>query len=542
MKRAYTLTGAAIAMMALGATSAQADTGEKIPASDAQASCIQAEIQVDGYSTGCAVWADEFNGPAINEGTWTVYDGYGTDQDPYGKYEKDNASIQTEGDTSYLEVKTEKGTSLAARDGKSVEMTTRGNAAFEGNFHLESRVRTSGDGHQGLYTYGEGDITTQQGELDIYERFGTTDRSTGSGAADTAEVSGLDQSVVHYSGAANEQYGGKTGTKQVWNKTSVGQWTTIAATKTPEGVYFYRDGVQVNFVSSNDPKYQASFPEGLGQHVTITSRVSNSYWGLQENQTGTFDVDYVRVWKLGEQEIVTPPIEVPVAPVEPTTPEDTTPVVPAEPTAPVVDTPVVPETPVDQPAPVVPEAPVDQPAPVVPEVPADPKTPVEETAPAEETPVAAIPEQPIVEESAPAQVVDTQAPAVEETTPASAVSVDTKKTLRAEAPIVESALVALMSAPVVAEDQVADEPVVASQSVASDPAPTSSDATVAAEDSTTDSASTEATDSATQAATPDTLAYTGAGRNTIIALLAFLALSAGAGLILAARHRDEQEG
>lgn len=288
-------------------------------------SCIKSEYQP---GLGCPDWADEFNGTEVNKDFWDVYNGYSeVKQDPYGKYSKDAVTVSD----GQLHLTTK--VSKDGQKGLSAEMTTNNRVAFEDGY-WEYKLSYTGYGHVGGYLYGNGNVAgAQMGEIDGFEAFGKTDNSTRSEAGKREKFNQADknQTVIHYSQAAVDAQTGKKSshTKATWipNKPA-GEPVVVGILKNADGVKIFRDGVLVQEMSSSDPNYAKTFPEGQPLNTTLTARVSNVYWGVQDNPTGGISVDYVRHYPLvsvAEAPEVTP------AP----TPSETTPPAP-KPSEPVV--------------------------------------------------------------------------------------------------------------------------------------------------------------------------------------------------------------
>lgn len=336
-KRRAGATVLAVSMLT-GATVAQA--ANIVPKNAVTAgSCIKSEYQP---GLGCPDWADEFNGTEVNKDFWNVYNGYSeAKQDPYGKYSKDAVTVSD----GQLHLTTKVGKD--GQKGLSAEMTTNNRVAFEDGY-WEYKLSYTGYGHVGGYLYGNGNVAgAQMGEIDGFEAFGKTDNSTRSEAGKREKFNQADknQTVIHYSQAAVDAQTGKKSshTKATWipNKPA-GEPVVVGILKNADGVKIFRDGVLVQEMSSSDPNYAKTFPEGQPLNTTLTARVSNVYWGVQDNPTGGISVDYVRHYPLvsvAEEPTVSPsaeptteaptPIITPSA--EPSTP--TSPTASAEPTA-----------------------------------------------------------------------------------------------------------------------------------------------------------------------------------------------------------------
>lgn len=335
-KRRAGATVLAVSMLT-GATVAQA--ANIVPKNAVTAgSCIKSEYQP---GLGCPDWADEFNGTEVNKDFWNVYNGYSeAKQDPYGKYSKDAVTVSD----GQLHLTTKVGKD--GQKGLSAEMTTNNRVAFEDGY-WEYKLSYSGYGHVGGYLYGNGNVAgAQMGEIDGFEAFGKTDNSTRSeaGKREKFNQANKNQTIIHYSQAAVDAQTGKKSshTKATWmpNKPA-GEPVVVGILKKADGVKIFRDGVLVQEMSSSDPNYAKTFPEGQPLNTTLTARVSNVYWGVQDNPTGGISVDYVRHYPLvsvAEAPVVTPSADpTPTAPeVTPKpTPSETTPPAP-KPSEPVV--------------------------------------------------------------------------------------------------------------------------------------------------------------------------------------------------------------
>lgn len=388
--------------MASGATVAgAANITPSTPKPECVASTFQPEFK-------CPDWADEFNGTEVNTAFWNVYNGYSeAKQDPYGRYTKDAVSVKD----GKLHLTTKVGAN--GLKGNSAEMTTNNKVAFEDGY-WEYSLSYTGYGHVGGYLYGNGNVAGPQlGEVDGFEAFGATDNSTRSEAGKKEKFQQADknQSVIHFSQAAIDAQSGKktTHTKAVWMKNKApGESFVVGILKNSDGVKIFRDGVLVDEFKSSDPNYALTFPEGQPLNMTLTARVSNVYWGVQDNPTGGISVDYVRHYPL----VTAEPEPTPTPAVE-STPEPT-------PTAPeVTPEPTPSETPAPKPTPTVePTVPVVTPEPTASVTPVP--TPSESTPPAptvEPTP-APTPTTPVVtpEPSAPVTPAPVPAPS-ESTTP-----------------------------------------------------------------------------------------------------------------------------
>lgn len=377
--------------MASGATVAgAANITPSTPKPECVASTFQPEFK-------CPDWADEFNGTEVNTAFWNVYNGYSeAKQDPYGRYTKDAVSVKD----GKLHLTTKVGAN--GQKGNSAEMTTNNKVAFEDGY-WEYSLSYTGYGHVGGYLYGNGNVAGPQlGEVDGFEAFGATDNSTRSEAGKKEKFQQADknQSVIHFSQAAIDAQSGKktTHTKAVWMKNKApGESVVVGILKNSDGVKVFRDGVLVDEFKSSDPNYALTFPEGQPLNMTLTARVSNVYWGVQDNPTGGISVDYVRHYPLVTAEpepTPTPestpsdtPAPEPTPTVEPTPSETPAP-------APTTDKPTpTPEptstTPAVTPEPTVDPTPTPEPTPTAPEVtpePSAPVTPAPVPAPSESTP------------------------------------------------------------------------------------------------------------------------------------------------------------
>lgn len=387
--------------MASGATVAgAANITPSTPKPECVASTFQPEFK-------CPDWADEFNGTEVNTAFWNVYNGYSeAKQDPYGRYTKDAVSVKD----GKLHLTTKVGAN--GLKGNSAEMTTNNKVAFEDGY-WEYSLSYTGYGHVGGYLYGNGNVAgPQMGEVDGFEAFGATDNSTRSEAGKKEKFQQADknQSVIHFSQAAIDAQSGKktTHTKAVWMKNKApGESVVVGILKNSDGVKIFRDGVLVDEFKSSDPNYALTFPEGQPLNMTLTARVSNVYWGVQDNPTGGISVDYVRHYPLVTAEpepTPTPeptpsdtPAPEPTPTVEPTPsetpapapttdkptpipePTSTTPAVTPEPT---VDPTPAPAPTTDKPTPEpTPTSPVVTPEPSAPVTPAPVPTPSESTTP-----------------------------------------------------------------------------------------------------------------------------------------------------------------
>jgi hypothetical protein len=371
--------------MVSGATIA---TAANITPSTPKPECVASTFQPEFK---CPDWADEFNGTEVNTAFWNVYDGYSeAKQDPYGRYTKEAVSVKD----GKLHLTTKVGAN--GQKGNSAEMTTNNKVAFEDGY-WEYSLSYTGFGHVGGYLYGNGNVAGPQlGEVDGFEAFGATDNSTRSEAGKKEKFQQADknQSVIHFSQAAIDAQSGKktTHTKAVWQTNKApGESVVVGILKNSDGVKIFRDGVLVDEFKSSDPNYALTFPEGQPLNMTLTARVSNVYWGVQDNPTGGISVDYVRHYPLVTAEpepTPTPAVESTPEPT-PTAPEVTPEPTPSETPAPKPTEDKV--TPTPEPAPsetltptptptVEPTVPVVTPKPIPSETPAP--TPSESTPPA----------------------------------------------------------------------------------------------------------------------------------------------------------------
>ena len=391
--------------MASGATVAGA---ANITPSTPKPECIASTFQPEFK---CPDWADEFNGTEVNTAFWNVYNGYSeAKQDLYGRYTKDAVSVKD----GKLHLTTKVGAN--GQKGNSAEMTTNNKVAFEDGY-WEYSLSYTGYGHVGGYLYGNGNVAGPQlGEVDGFEAFGATDNSTRSEAGKKEKFQQADknQSVIHFSQAAIDAQSGKktTHTKAVWMKNKApGESVVVGILKNSDGVKIFRDGVLVDEFKSSDPNYALTFPEGQPLNMTLTARVSNVYWGVQDNPTGGISVDYVRHYPLVTAEpepTPTPAVESTPEPT-PTAPEVTPEPTPSETPAPKPTedkvTPTPEPTPSETPAPK-PTPTVEPTVPVVTPEPTAPVTPV--PTPSESTPPA-----PTQEATTPAPSVSPSEPSVE---------------------------------------------------------------------------------------------------------------------------------
>ena len=391
-KRRAGATVLAVSMLT-GATVAQA--ANIVPKNAVTAgSCIKSEYQP---GLGCPDWADEFDGTEVNKDFWNVYNGYSeAKQDPYGKYSKDAVTVSD----GQLHLTTKVGKD--GQKGLSAEMTTNNRVAFEDGY-WEYKLSYTGYGHVGGYLYGNGNVAgAQMGEIDGFEAFGKTDNSTRSEAGKREKFNQADknQTIIHYSQAAVDAQTGKKSshTKATWipNKPA-GEPVVVGILKNADGVKIFRDGVLVQEMSSSDPNYAKTFPEGQPLNTTLTARVSNVYWGVQDNPTGGISVDYVRHYPLVS--VAEAPVVTPSADPTPTAPEVTPEPTPSEttPPAPKPSEPVA--TPSSDPTPSTstPPAPTVEPSPTTPAVTPEPSAPevTPEPTPSETTPPAPKPSEPV---------------------------------------------------------------------------------------------------------------------------------------------------
>ena len=392
-KRRAGATVLAVSMLT-GATVAQA--ANIVPKNAVTAgSCIKSEYQP---GLGCPDWADEFDGTEVNKDFWNVYNGYSeAKQDPYGKYSKDAVTVSD----GQIHLTTKVGKD--GQKGLSAEMTTNNRVAFEDGY-WEYKLSYTGYGHVGGYLYGNGNVAgAQMGEIDGFEAFGKTDNSTRSeaGKREKFNQANKNQTIIHYSQAAVDAQTGKKSshTKATWipNKPA-GEPVVVGILKNADGVKIFRDGVLVQEMSSSDPNYAKTFPEGQPLNTTLTARVSNVYWGVQDNPTGGISVDYVRHYPLVS--VAEAPVITPSADPTPTAPEVTPEPTPSEttPPAPKPSEPVV--TPSSDPTPTesTPPAPTVEPSPTTPAVTPEPSAPevTPEPAPSETTPPVPKPSEPVV--------------------------------------------------------------------------------------------------------------------------------------------------
>lgn len=293
-KRKAGATALAVSMLT---GTAVANAANIIPKNPVPAgSCLASQYQPE---LGCPDWADEFDGTEVNKDFWNVYNGYSeVNQDPYGRYTKDAVTVKD----GQLHLTTKVGAN--GQKGQSAEMSTNNKAAFEDGYWEFKVSSYSGFGHVGGYLYGNGNVAgPQQGEIDGYEAFGSTDKNTRNeaGKKEKFDQSNKNQSIIHYSQNAIDAQTGKKVThgKATWfpNK-PVGEPVVVGILKTADGVKIFRDGVLVQEMKSTDPNYAKTFPAGQPLNTTLTARVSNVYWGLQSNPTGGISFDYVRHYPL----------------------------------------------------------------------------------------------------------------------------------------------------------------------------------------------------------------------------------------------------
>lgn len=293
-KRKAGATALAVSMLTGTAVANAANIVPKNPAP--AGSCFTSQYQP---GLGCPDWADEFDGTEVNKDFWNVYNGYSeVNQDPYGRYTKDAVTVKD----GQLHLTTKVGAN--GQKGQSAEMSTNNKAAFEDGYWEFKISSYSGYGHVGGYLYGNGNVAgPQQGEIDGYEAFGSTNKDTRNeaGKKEKFDQSNKNQSIIHYSQNAIDAQTGKKVShgKATWfpNK-PVGEPVIVGILKTADGVKIFRDGVLVQEMKSTDPNYAKTFPAGQPLNTTLTARVSNVYWGLQSNPTGGVSFDYVRHYPL----------------------------------------------------------------------------------------------------------------------------------------------------------------------------------------------------------------------------------------------------
>lgn len=366
-KRKAGATALAVSMLT---GTAVANAANIIPKNPVPAgSCLASQYQP---GLGCPDWADEFDGTEVNKDFWNVYNGYSeVNQDPYGRYTKDAVTVR--GGKLHLTTKV----GANGQKGESAEMSTNNKAAFEDGYWEFKVSSYSGFGHVGGYLYGNGNVAgPQQGEIDGYEAFGSTDKNTRNeaGKKEKFDQSNKNQSIIHYSQNAIDAQTGKKVShgKATWfpNK-PVGEPVVVGILKTADGVKIFRDGVLVQEMKSTDPNYAKTFPAGQPLNTTLTARVSNVYWGLQSNPTGGISFDYVRHYPLvtvspspSASPSVTTEAPKPVETVKPTIEASTSPATPEPNPSPASPSPV--ETtavPVASPAPTVSAMPTVEPQP-----------------------------------------------------------------------------------------------------------------------------------------------------------------------------------
>lgn len=293
-KRKAGATALAVSMLTGTAVANAANIVPKNPVP--AGSCLTSQYQPE---LGCPDWADEFDGTEVNKDFWNVYNGYSeVNQDPYGRYTKDAVTVKD----GQLHLTTKVGAN--GQKGQSAEMSTNNKAAFEDGYWEFKISSYSGYGHVGGYLYGNGNVAgPQQGEIDGYEAFGSTNKDTRNeaGKKEKFDQSNKNQSIIHYSQNAIDAQTGKKVShgKATWfpNK-PVGEPVIVGILKTADGVKIFRDGVLVQEMKSTDPNYAKTFPAGQPLNTTLTARVSNVYWGLQSNPTGGVSFDYVRHYPL----------------------------------------------------------------------------------------------------------------------------------------------------------------------------------------------------------------------------------------------------
>lgn len=293
-KRKAGATALAVSMLTGTAVANAANIVPKNPVP--AGSCLTSQYQPE---LGCPDWADEFDGTEVNKDFWNVYNGYSeVNQDPYGRYTKDAVTVKD----GQLHLTTKVGTN--GQKGQSAEMSTNNKAAFEDGYWEFKVSSYSGYGHVGGYLYGNGNVAgPQQGEIDGYEAFGSTNKDTRNeaGKKEKFDQSNKNQSIIHYSQNAIDAQTGKKVShgKATWflNK-PVGEPVVVGILKTADGVKIFRDGVLIQEMKSSDPNYAKTFPAGQPLNATLTARVSNVYWGLQSNPTGGISFDYVRHYPL----------------------------------------------------------------------------------------------------------------------------------------------------------------------------------------------------------------------------------------------------
>lgn len=366
-KRKAGATALAVSMLTGTAVANAANIVPKNPVP--AGSCLTSQYQPE---LGCPDWADEFDGTEVNKDFWNVYNGYSeVNQDPYGRYTKDAVTVKD----GQLHLTTKVGAN--GQKGQSAEMSTNNKAAFEDGYWEFKVSSYSGYGHVGGYLYGNGNVAgPQQGEIDGYEAFGSTNKDTRNeaGKKEKFDQSNKNQSIIHYSQNAIDAQTGKKVShgKATWfpNK-PVGEPVVVGILKTADGVKIFRDGVLVQEMKSTDPNYAKTFPAGQPLNTTLTARVSNVYWGLQSNPTGGISFDYVRHYPLvtaspspSVSPTTTTEAPKPVETVKPTIEASTSPATPEPNPSPASPSPV--ETtavPVASPAPTVSAMPTVEPQP-----------------------------------------------------------------------------------------------------------------------------------------------------------------------------------
>ena len=293
-KRKAGATALAVSMLTGTAVANAANIVPKNPVP--AGSCFTSQYQP---GLGCPDWADEFDGTEVNKDFWNVYNGYSeVNQDPYGRYTKGAVTVRD----GKLHLTTKVGAN--GQKGQSAEMSTNNKVAFEDGYWEFKVSSYIGYGHVGGYLYGNGNVAgPQQGEIDGYEAFGSTNKDTRNeaGKKEKFDQSNKNQSIIHYSQNAIDAQTGKKVShgKATWfpNK-PVGEPVVVGILKTADGVKIFRDGVLVQEMKSSDPNYAKTFPAGQPLNTTLTARVSNVYWGLQSNPTGGISFDYVRHYPL----------------------------------------------------------------------------------------------------------------------------------------------------------------------------------------------------------------------------------------------------
>lgn len=397
-KRKAGATALAVSMLTGTAVANAANIVPKNPVP--AGSCLTSQYQPE---LGCPDWADEFDGTEVNKDFWNVYNGYSeVNQDPYGRYTKDAVTVKD----GQLHLTTKVGAN--GQKGQSAEMSTNNKAAFEDGYWEFKVSSYSGYGHVGGYLYGNGNVAgPQQGEIDGYEAFGSTNKDTRNeaGKKEKFDQSNKNQSIIHYSQNAIDAQTGKKVShgKATWfpNK-PVGEPVIVGILKTADGVKIFRDGVLVQEMKSTDPNYAKTFPAGQPLNTTLTARVSNVYWGLQSNPTGGVSFDYVRHYPL-----------VTVSPSPSASPTTTTETPkPIETVKPTIEASTSPSTPEPSPAPPSPvettDVPVASPTPVVSAMPTVEPQPTESPVAPSATPTVA--PKPTTEVVAPEPTIDAPKP------------------------------------------------------------------------------------------------------------------------------------